>query len=131
MQESSWDKVRYSLWTWWVVITAIYLLIPLLFGPLSSLASLIIRTIGLFVPIAQLSLMGIFISGMPFAFLSVPVLFLLLFVCNKALNRFNLTGIKRIILNLILLFVLTIISDLIIYHTWQSINFLIMKSIEF
>ena len=61
MQESSWDKVRYSLWTWWVVITAIYLLIPLLFGPLSSLASLIIRTIGLFVPIAQLSLMGIFI----------------------------------------------------------------------
>ena len=121
---SFWNRSRYSLWSYWIVLTLFYLILG--FSGIVPLKFTLF--IGLFVPIGFFNLMSMFTTGYWGTFLSIPVLFLLIFSGNKQLNKFNITGIKRIVLNLILLFIFTIIIDLIIWHTWQSINFLTMKS---
>ena len=131
-----------SFWFWWLALTVVYLslhlvgilmnhLSPFLGGFLGHVWGLI----GLFVPIGFqnltaffVSIFGVFFGKLPVQFLTgilAPIIFLgALFMTDRFLFyklKIN-SPTKKIALNLFLLFLLTLIIDLAIFHSWASFS---------
>ncbi len=123
-QNSNHNSKLYNIWLWWIGLTVLYLLTQILlknlaFGP--DVTRIIIGFIGLFVPIGYLSFMGLWI-GAAYSWVALPVLLLFLYAAARVQRSLHLNRSLNIIYNLVALLILTLITDLIIWHTWNSIN---------
>lgn len=99
---------------WWLVLTAVYIGVQF-----AGLAPLVI--IGLFVPIGILN--SIVMLGAPvLGILSVLLLLITLYFADSWAVKLNIrsSGLK-ILFNLGLLLLVTLVIDLILFQTWQSL----------
>ena len=117
------NKILRSLWFWWILTTAIYILLYILLKiagypegvatPLGHVAGFI----GLFVPYGLLSA---FLLFSPASLISVIVFLILMTWADRKFNRQNSGLGKRILLNLITLLVLTTLVDTVRLTFFQS-----------
>ncbi len=101
-----------SVWFWWLLTTAVYVILGLSRFPGNTPSPLgyIAGFLGLFVPYGLMSLI-LFFS--PLAWFSLVVFIILMIFADRKLNRGNFSLGKRILLNLLILLVLTTLVDLI------------------
>ncbi len=124
MEQTFWVRNKYSLWLSWIIATMVYVLSWIIIANLSPAFEFIPRIMGLFIPIG-IGLFAIFYVGSPLALFSIPVFLGLMASSNGLLNKFNMLGKKRIILNLLFLFVITNIIDLLIFGNFHTILFIL------
>ncbi len=112
-----------SLPFWWVLLTAIYLILLSPFengdGAVSFLG-LFVPILGLFVPIGFYNLA---FSGL-WVVIIFPLILLTVFGGERLLRKLNLSPIMKFLAILGILFLLTIAVDVIIWGTWRSLALL-------
>ena len=117
------NKILRSLWFWWILTTAIYILLYILLqiagypkGVATPLGH-VTGFIGLFVPYGLLSAILLF---SPASLVSVIVFLILMTWADRKFNRQSSGLGKRILLNLITLLVLTTLVDTVRLTFFQS-----------
>ncbi len=110
--------VYLQFWMWWLILTIIYL-VPIF---LDFLAPYLMRPTAIFVPFGFMDLASLF-SGNKGALVSIGLVFLCLFFVDKISFRLGIKSIVfKIFFNLLILFILTYITDRLIWHTWASFS---------
>jgi len=103
-----------SIWFWWIFTTIIYIL-------LGSPTGYITGFIGLFVPYGRLSL--IVMELLPvFSIISLIFFVVSMILIDKLLKRVNILLYKRILLNLLALFIITMVVDFLRFTPFGSID---------
>lgn len=101
-----------SLWFWWFLLTAIYLLFNAIGYPAGdgNIVPLgyIAGAVGLFVPFGFMSL---FLLMSPVTWLSIPVFLISMWYGEKQLKEKNYSYGKKVLMNLLLLLIITILVD--------------------
>jgi len=107
------------LWVWWGITTAVYLLFNYAHYPNAhaSILGYVAGFVGLFVPYGALSFLLLFT---PQGMFSVVVFIIAMFVLQGYLNKQNYSLEKSILMNLLTLFILTTIVDIIRGTAFQS-----------
>jgi hypothetical protein len=113
------EKLLGSIWFWWAILTAIYIITTIFnIGPFSFIG----RIVGLFVPFGILSL---FTFATVFGWLGLLVFIFSTIYANKRLNALNIPLLKKIGLIFVALFIITFITDLARLTPFASIMILI------
>lgn len=105
-----------SLWLWWFYTTALYIWLGSLLGlPESSFSGSILSGyffgfVGLFVPYGFLSVL---LLASPFGIISLVFFIMAMIFSQKRLDEKNYNFIKRMLLNLFALFIITFLVDVI------------------
>lgn len=120
-----------KLWKFWVIITAVYLFLQ---APLQLLKYSFIRYIayfiGLFVPIGFAS--GIALILNPFVvMIEVTLTLLTLIYGEKLAIKWGLNHLQKFLFNILILFLLTLVIDLIVWGGWKSMTLLIKGYVGF
>ena len=121
-----------SIWVWWAALTILYLAIFTGSGVKSNYIRFITAPlIGLFVPIGFGNFIGSINqngygpekikNGWIIIF---PLLLLTLYIADKIAKKFAFNIILRIFYNLAILFILTLVVDIILWHRWLSFYWL-------
>lgn len=118
------QKLRYkgfliSLPFWWVMLTAVYLVLQWSHTDFLTFWS---AWVGLFVPLGMFNTaasLGTHVWPITFSLILIVV-----FGGEWLLGKRNMSPLIRIFLILVILFSLTIIVDFIIWHTWGSLEYL-------
>ncbi len=108
-----------SLWIFWFVITALYLLTFVGGGVEGNWNYGINNILGFFTPMGLGNLAGSFDRSTKWV-ITLPLLFLVLFIGNFIGRKFLNSVLVRIVYNLIILILLTMAMDLIIWQHWVS-----------
>lgn len=111
-----------NLWFDWLVLTLIYLLTFVGSGTIASPFHLFNPSIGLFVPVALGNLAGIFdYPKNPYVGIYVAFVFISSLLLGNILGRrYIKNNYLKILFNLIILFILTFLVDMIIWYHWES-----------
>ncbi|GEM_PF-4341520 len=112
----------HSLIVYWLVFTLIYSLSTAVLGAYVRGYRTLVLLIGMFVPVGPLSFLGIVLSNKIWAF---AVLIGLLIIGTIVVRRLPKAGTYAWLYNLIALFLITLIIDLLVYQKWESLNLLL------
>ena len=108
-----------SIWGIWISLTIIYVLgagfLEDFFG--ANFANSIFLFIGLFVPFGIWNALGLASIK---TFWVLPLVLVIMFTASKKVKNINLNTTQKILINLVVLFLLTILVDLAIWHKWCS-----------
>lgn len=107
----------FNLIFFWLSITFIYVILILL--SLNQVAALL----GLFVPLGFYSIFILLASPLMWV-ISLIFVLLVIFGSNYFLNKRDINLLLKVIIMLLILFILTILVDIIIYGSWESLNLL-------
>jgi hypothetical protein len=110
-----------SLWFWWFLLTAIYLLFNAAGYPTGGdhdiLLGYVAGAVGLFVPFGFLSLL---LLMSPTTWLSIPVFLISMWYGEKKLKEKNYSYGKKVLMNLLVLLMITILVDFARMTPWAS-----------
>jgi hypothetical protein len=108
-----------SIWGIWILSTIIYVLGPGFFQDFLGVNSInsIFLFIGLFVPFGIWNTLGLASIK---TFWVLPLVLVTMFMVNKKIKNINLSTAQKILMNSVVLFFLTILVDLVIWHKWCS-----------
>jgi hypothetical protein len=104
------NKIFYSIWFWWIFTSAIYYIFNILGypGEAPTFFGHIAGFVGLFVPYGATSSV-LFMA--PFAWISLFAFAYLMYIAERDLSKKNYSLLKRILLNLLILLILTTVVD--------------------
>ncbi len=115
---SAGQKGWQTIWFWWILLTAFYILL----GFVSPFGSTLTYFVGLFVPIGFVGLFGVLISifSNPIFILTIPALLVAFYFVNQFSGRSIKKPWHKILVYLAALLVLTFLTDTILYGCYQS-----------
>jgi len=138
-QESPSQKVLVNLPSLWLHLTIIYILLNYATGLIVRISGFlglgilyITRFVGLFVPIGPLSFISSLSNPNPNSLIKMPALIIFplvlvtIFGGEYLLKKLKLPPLVRFLINIFILFMLTIAVDFIIWQHWLSWGILMM-----
>lgn len=121
-EQSKMTKLFSSIWFWWFILMAIYLLLQYFF-PFKefSIVTRLTLFIGIFVPIASNSI-GLLYALFPLSLILVFILFFIFKFIQKWLDKSDYSQFEKIILILGILFAMTVLVDTIMGSPYESLR---------
>lgn len=115
-----------KFWVWWLMLTAVYVGLCFLGGldnpGTGTMLGYLTGFVGMFVPFGMLSIL--FLPSNPLTLFIFLILIFLSIFNGVIICRFGLSAKQEILLNLAVLFVLTLLADISIYGEWNSLKIL-------
>jgi hypothetical protein len=112
------ESIYFKFWFTWLVVTAVYIILQLSEFYLAY-------WVGFFVPVGFIGFVETIITKSPEGFIGIFIVLLSVLFADKFISRLQIkSDIKRVVFNIIFLFVLTIIVEFIMFQEWAALTLL-------